>query len=156
MADWKKIKAEYVQGGTSQRKLVAKYGVSLSSISRASKREKWAELRKQAEDKANAKIVNSVAEREAKRVDEFVTIADMLMEIIKEGLADKSLLTDSQSLRHIAATLKDLREIKGCRNELDLEEQKARIEKLRKEAKEDEASQEIKVVIEKDLEDYAN
>ena len=54
MPDWKKIKAEYIRGGTSYRKLADKYrqdGVSFSSIRRRAEKEKWTDLRTQAEQK---------------------------------------------------------------------------------------------------------
>ena len=105
--------------------------------------------------KGDDKIVESVASQEARRVDGIQTVADMLLEKIKEGVADGSLIIDSQSIRQITASIKDLREIKGCKSELDMQEQLARIEKLRKEAQTEEESKDIRVVIENSLDDYA-
>lgn len=155
MPDWRKIKAEYIRGGVSYRKLAEKHGVSLSSLTRRSSKENWADLRKQSEAKANTKIIESVASQEARRVDGIQTVADMLIEKIKEGVADGSMITDSQSIRQITASIKDLREIKGYKSELDMQEQLARIEKLRKEARTEEESKDIRVVIENSLDDYA-
>lgn len=134
MPDFKKIKAEYIRGGISYRQLAEKYGVSLSSITRRAIKDKWADLRKQREQKANSEIVEKVAQQEAKRVDMIQDVADLLLQRIKEGVDDRSLLTDSQSIRQITASIKDLRDIKGCKSELDMQEQLARIEKLRREA----------------------
>lgn len=155
-ADWKAIQAEYIRGGTSFRKLAEDHGVSFNSLVKIATREKWTDLRKKADEKRTSKLVNSVASQEAKRVDKFLYVADLLMQKIQEGVESGKFLTDSQSLRHIAATMKDLREIQGIKSESDLKEQMARIAKLEREAKESEQSQEIKVVIEKDLEEYAN
>ena len=55
-ADWKKIKAEYIRGGTSYQKLATKYGVSFSSIRRRSEKEKWTDLRAKSVQKTNMKI----------------------------------------------------------------------------------------------------
>lgn len=138
MPDFKKIKAEYIRGGTSYRKLAEKYGVSFSSIRRRADKEKWTDLRTQCEQKQSTKIVESVASQEAKRVDGIQTVADLLLMKIKCGVEDGSLIIDSQSIRQITASIKDLRDIKGMKSELDMQEQMARIEKLRKEASKEE------------------
>ena len=136
MPDFKRIKAEYIRGGTSYRKLAAKYGVSLSSVTRRAIGEKWADLRKQSETKANAKIVESVASRSAKRAEMFDSIADKLLKMISDGIDDGSLAVAvaGRGYRDITGALKDLREIKGLKAELDMQEQIARIEKLRRES----------------------
>ena len=154
MPDWRKIKAEYIRG-VSYRRLADKYGVSFSSIQKRGAKEKWTDLRKMSSRKSDEKIVESVASQEARRVDGIQTVADMLLEKIKEGVADGSLIIDSQSIRQITASIKDLREIKGYKSELDMQEQLARIEKLRKDAQTEEESKDIRVVIENSLDDYA-
>lgn len=154
MPDWRKIKAEYIRG-VSYRRLADKYGVSFSSIQKRGAKEKWTDLRKMSSRKSDEKIVESVASQEARRVDGIQTVADMLLEKIKEGVADGSLIIDSQSIRQITASIKDLREIKGYKSELDMQEQLARIEKLRKESQTEEESKDIRVVIENSLDDYA-
>ena len=45
--DWKRIKAEYIAGGTSYRKLCEKYGCALSTIKRIARDEDWVGLRNQ-------------------------------------------------------------------------------------------------------------
>lgn len=137
MADWKKIKADYLRNDTSYRKLASKYGVSLSSIARKAKEEKWADMRTQTEHKLNTKIVDSVVNQEAKKVDRIQSVADLLLQKIEERVADGSLLIESKDFRAITASIKDLREIKGYKSELDMQEQLARIEKLKKEAQKD-------------------
>lgn len=63
--NWKKIKGEYIRGGISQQKLADKYGVSISTIERRARLEKWTELRKAREGKAAEKLVEKTAEKEA-------------------------------------------------------------------------------------------
>ena len=113
-------------------------------------------MRKRSSRKSDEKIVESVASREAKRVDGIQTVADLLLERIKEGVTKGTLIIDSQSIRQITASLKDLRDIKGIKSELDMQEQMARIDKLRKEATMDQESNDIKVVIEADLDAFSN
>ena len=155
MPDWKKIKAEYIRGRTSYRKLAEKYGVSPSTLSKKAMIEKWADLRKETSKKADSKLADSVASQEAKRVDGIQTVADMLLQKITEGVENGTLIVDTQSIRHITSSLKDLRDIKGYKSELDMQEQMARIEKLRKDAEGDGADKEIKVTIGGDLEVYS-
>ena len=49
--DWKKIKSEYIAGGTSYRKLAEKYGVSFSTLKRVAVKEKWTDYREKAREK---------------------------------------------------------------------------------------------------------
>ena len=139
MPDWKKIKAEYIRG-VSYRRLADKYGVSFSTIQKVGAKEKWTDLRKLSSRKADEKIALSVASQEAERVSGIETVADMLLQKIMEGVKDGTLIVDTQSIRHITSSLKDLRDIKGYKSELDMQEQIARIEKLRKDATKDEIS----------------
>ena len=155
MPNWKKIKAEYIRGGVSYRKLAEKYGVSFSTLRKVASKEKWTDLRNKAGAKRDSKIIESVASQEAKRVDGIQTVADLLLERIKEGVAKGTLIIDSQSIRQITASLKDLRDIKGMKSELDMQEQMARIDKLRREATMDQESKDIRVIIGGDIEEYS-
>ena len=69
--NWRKIKAEYIAGGISQRKLAEKYKVSRSLLTRMAQRDKWTDLRAQAEAKALEKVAQKNAEEVA---DNAVTL----------------------------------------------------------------------------------
>ena len=145
--DWKKIKAEYIAGGTSYRKLAEKYGVPRSNIERRAKAEKWTKLRGQAEGKAEAKIIEKVSKKQAAKADKIVDVADMLLDKISELVAVG--VTDTQGLKHLTSALKDLKEIKGFKSDADMREQEARIAKLVKEATaSDDTTNEIAITIE--------
>lgn len=151
----KKIRAEYVRGGVSYRILAEKYGVPFSSVRRTAEQEKWTDLREKAEQKARAKTVEAVSSQEAKRGDRIQVVADKLLALIEKAVDDGSITFTSRGLRDITGALKDLREIKGIRNQLDMEEQIARIKKLQKETEEDTSSREITVVIDDGLRDLS-
>ncbi len=155
MPDWKKIKAEYIRGGISFKKLSEKHGVSFSTIRKIAAKEKWTDLRYKAGAKRDSKIVESIATSEARRVDEIQGVADLLLQRIKEGVDSGSLITDAQSIRQLTASIKDLRDIKGMKSELDMQEQIARIEKLKKEASTEEHKESVTFTIE-GAEDYAD
>ena len=153
--DWKKVKAEYIRGGVSYRKLAEKYGVSFSSVRRRAEKENWTDLRTQAEQKISTKIVEKVASQEAQRVDAFQNLADKLLQHIADNI--DLLASNATSVKDITVAIKNLREIKGVKHEIDLKEQEARIAKLQKDAMaDDKQDNEIKVIIEGDLEKYSN
>lgn len=59
---WRKIKAEYVAGGISQRALAEKWGVPMTTLVKHAKKEKWTARRKEADNKAVEKASEKVAE----------------------------------------------------------------------------------------------
>ena len=153
--DWKKLKAEYIAGGTSYRKLAEKYKVPRSNIERRAKAERWAELRGQAEAKAEAKMVETISRNHAKNADKIIFVADKLLDKIGETIEQMDVM-DTQSIKHLSSALKDLRDIKGYKSEADIREQEARIAKLQKDAQaEEKDSNEIKVIIGDEAEDYS-
>ena len=152
--DWNCIKAEYITGGTSYRKLAEKYDVSFTTLQRVAKKEKWTELRRQAADKAETKIVETVSKREAKTAVKIVSVADKLLSKLSETI-DQMDVIDSKSFKNFASALKDIRDIKGEKSALDIKEQEARIAKLQKEAVVEDKSTEITITIGSDAEEYS-
>lgn len=145
MADWKKIKAEYIAGGTSYRKLAEKYGVSRSKLQAKATSEKWVDLKSQTQAKTESKIVETISNQAAKKAVDIIDVADKLLEKATE-LMD-TMVVDMQSFKQLTSALKDLKDIKGYKSAKDLEEQQARIEKLRRDAmREDDTTSEIEVV----------
>ena len=134
--DWKTIKAEYIAGGTSYRKLAEKYGVPRTTLERKAKEEKWTELRRQADGKAEAKIIESISAKDAKKAVNIIDVADKLLGKIEE-LA--GIVGDADSIKKLTSAIKDLKDIKGIKSDADMREQEARIAKLQKEAMEEES-----------------
>ena len=153
--DWNIIKAEYISGGTSYRKLAKKYNVSFTTLQGVAKREQWVELRRQAQDKSDTKIVNSVASDIAKKSVKINDVADKLLDKISL-LLDEFEGLDTQSIKHLTSSLKDIKDIKGLKSEIDLREQEARIDKLRKDAEEKQKDTTVTVILGGEAEDYAN
>lgn len=152
--DWNKIKAEYIAGGTSYRKLAEKHGVSFNSLKRIAVRDGWNKLREQAEEKATTKIVEIAAEQ-------YVSNMEMVNEVADKLLAKIIVILDrdddicSQEIKHFTSALKDIKDIKGIRSDIDIEEQRARIDKLRKDASMDEDDNEIIVKMGEEADRYA-
>ena len=127
--DWNKIKAEYIAGGTSYRKLAEKYGVPRSNLERRAKNEKWTELRRQAEVKAEANIIQNIAENNVKIDRKYFSLVDKLMKKTEEVI-DNTPLWNATLLKEMATALKYLKECKGVKSEADIREQEARIKNL--------------------------
>ena len=144
--DWQQIKAEYIAGGTSYRKLAAKYGVSFSTLRGIAEREKWTDLRAQAQHTADTKLVKSIGGTNGKLTVKINDVADKLLDKINNTL-DKMDVVDSQSIKHFTSALKDIKDIKGVKSTVDLEEQKARIAKLKKDTISEDKPSEISITI---------
>ena len=146
MVDWITIKAEYIAGGTSYRKLAEKYGVSPTTLTKVAGREGWVEARHQTVIKQTSKIVNDVSKQNAKIDDTYFRCVDKLMKKAEE-LIDGTPIWQPQMLKDLATTMKYLKECKGVKSDIDLREQEARIRTLEKQAeKEADTVNEINVV----------
>ena len=157
MADWNKIKAEYIAGGTSYRKLAKKYekdGITLANIRAKAEKEEWGKLRTQSQHKADTKMVNEIATKQANTGLKINVVANKLLEKLECSI-DKLPVIDGGTLRSYTSALKDLKEITGSKCDIDLREQEARIRKLEKEAEKEQVDNEIRVTIEGDLELYS-
>ena len=134
--DWNILKAEYIAGGTSYRKLADKYGIPFSNLKNTAVKEGWVKLREQAKNKADSKMVNSVAKDISKNAVKINDVADKLLDKICK-LLEAVEVADSQTIKQCTSALKDIKEIKGVKSEIDLKEQNARIDKLRKDIEAD-------------------
>lgn len=85
--NWRKIKAEYIAGGISQRALAEKHGVPMSSLVKHAKKEKWTEKRKESENKAVEKVSEKTADEIA---DNAVTLQRIKAKLLGklEGMVD--------------------------------------------------------------------
>ena len=149
MADWNKIKTEYLTSDTSYRKLAQKYGVNATTIAKKASKEGWVSQRQQQANRTLSRTLTAVSNRQVNRAARLQKVADKLLNKIEAAVDDYNmevLLVDRQSLRQITGALKDIKDIQMIRSEADLREQEARIAKLLKEA-EREDSGPNKVVI---------
>ena len=153
--DWNEIKSEYISSDASYRDLCAKYNVPLHRLRAVAQNEKWVALREQARHRTDIKIIESVAKQGAEHTLRLYSVADKLLCKIEDTL-DKMEVLDSQSIKHFTSALKDIKDIKGVKSDIDLREQEARIEKLRKDAATEEVDNVITVTFDKAVDEYAN
>lgn len=129
-ADWKKIKKEYIAGGVSYKDLSEKYGVSQSTLRKVGAREHWSDLRNEAGTRAEQKVVEQIVEAASDRNARFYDAIDLALEAACEYLRTPGRMR-AVDLKDVTTALKNLRDLKGIKNEADAEEQRARIEALR-------------------------
>lgn len=147
--DWSKIEQDYLESGLSYAQLAEKYGVSLAAIKKQASRKGWAKKRSGSEQKAE-RVETALAQVSPEMSPENVTTGDTVRVIDREtetqrfnrivdGMLDRVQdaicmvnPSDAASIKLLTAALKDLRSLKGLdKTELDREEQRARIAKLR-------------------------
>lgn len=157
MADWKKIKTEYITTDTSYRKLAQKHGVHYNAIANRAKQEGWISQRNQYCDKTMTNILDAVSKKQVDRAANLISVSDLLLEKVKSLLqSDAEVLADTQSMKHISGVLKDIKEVQMIRSDADMREQEARIANLRKQAEAENTNNEpVRVIIEDDLKKYS-
>ncbi len=118
--NWHKIRAEYIGGGISQRKLADKYGVSWRTLQERAKREGWSEARETACAKAVSTSCQRVADTAADNATLAANIKRQGLEILAALFADYATVkatehresrqgvTDIKRLRDLTAAYKDL------------------------------------------------
>ena len=149
--DWTKLKAEYIKGGTSYRKLADKYKVPFGTLRNVAAKEKWRELRDKTRLKTDTKLTDAVSKEQTDRLVRIHKVADDLLkqiELIVSDFKSDDLIMDKQCLKQITGALKDIKDIQSLKSPLDIEEQKARIENLRKQSQKEDTVSEVTVTIE--------
>ena len=157
MADWNKIKTEYITTDTSYRKLGEKYGVGYSVIGEKARLEGWVEQREQFRIKTLTNTVNAISNDQVDRATNLISVADQLLAKVKSLLeTNAEVLNNTQYMKNISGVLKDIKEIQMIRSDADMREQEARIKNLQKQAeKEEKDKSSITITLEGGLSDYA-
>jgi mannitol-1-phosphate/altronate dehydrogenase len=139
MADWQKIKTEYITTDTSYRKLAQKHGVHYNAIANRAKQEDWISQRNRFCDRTVTKTVTAISNKQVDRAAKLISVADKLLCKVESLVEDHpELLVSTQSIKNLSGVLKDIKEVQMIRSEADLREQEARIAKLRREAEREE------------------
>lgn len=183
MADWQKIKTEYITTDTSYRKLAQKYGVRYATLQARAKEEKWTALRDQYRTSTVSKTISKISNQQARKMARIEGITDRLLDKLEQAVGELDLeiikrktkvddgitevttetveaveggIVDRTGLRHLTAALKDLKEIQMLKSDLDRREQEARIANLQRQTEKDEINKEpIRVIIDDGLSEYS-
>lgn len=102
--NWRKIKAEYIAGGISQRKIAEKHGIPFGTLQKRARLEKWTAKRKGAEEKAVEKVAQKTAEEVA---DNAVTLQRIKAKLLKrvESMIDGFPDTNAAEMRERIGTI---------------------------------------------------
>lgn len=125
MADWAKIKTEYITTVSSYRKLAKKHAVSLKALAMRAKDEEWTKLRRDFQDKTTTKIVQEtsdiLAEGQAGRLKRILQIGDEVLVCLQKAVGELSNeeKVDTYRARQIVQSLKDLKEIQTADEKAD-------------------------------------
>ena len=144
MADWQKIKTEYITTNTSYRKLAQKHGVHYNAIANRAKQEGWISQRNQYCDKTVTNTVDAISDKQVDRAANLISVSDLLLDKVKHLMeSDAGVLNDTKRMKHISGVLKDIKEIQMIRSDADMREQEARIKKLQKDAEQEDTNTEV-------------
>ena len=153
--DWKKIKAEYIAGGASYRKLAEKYGVSFNTLKTHAVEEQWYKLRQQKDKKTTTKLIDNLSNKGADIDLKYYSIVDKLLAKAEE-LIEQMPEWNVASIKDMATAMKSLKECKGVKSGIDLREQEARIRNLERQAKEeDQGDKHVIITLDGDLSKYS-
>lgn len=135
MIDWQAVETEYITTKTSYRKLAERYGVDQATVSKRGSDGKWVEKRKQHNSETQAKVLAADTRKKVSRAEKLHSAADSLLDKVTAFIeACDPQKVDAQALKHISGVLKDIKDVQMIRHKGDIQEQQARIDKLRADA----------------------
>ena len=157
--DWLAIREEYISGQGSTTELAARYDVPLKTMRYHCRADGWVRLKEQVAQKATDDAVERAAGSVSAYRDRICAAAMRLLDRVEEylGAADQSgRVMRSADILNVARALRDIKDVADVRSPGDLEEQAARIDKLRADAKrDDDGGEEIRVELTPEAEEYA-
>ena len=92
MANWQKIKTEYITTDTSYRKLAQKYGVNATTIAKKASKEDWVSQRKHQASKTLSKTLAADSKRKADRMARIQDATDMLLDKIERAISELDIM----------------------------------------------------------------
>lgn len=91
MADWQKIRREYITGTATYRELAAKYGVGQSTLFARASKERWVEQREQHQSKTAANALEKISKQQSDRAARIDRLADKLLDKIEKAIDELNL-----------------------------------------------------------------
>lgn len=152
MADWEAIRKEYISTNIGYRELSEKHNVSFSTLQKKAKREEWPAARARIEEVCGT-VPQYLEDKETLFVTKNTTeVTERVLEVATK-LLDKIELTiyhvdgrkSGQAVKNCADALKTVRDILGVKSEGEYQEQRLRLEKLRKEVEAEAEDKEVTV-----------
>jgi len=136
--DWKKAKADYVTNpDATYRSIGEKYGVAQTAVASRSKAEGWRAQREQHLQETYKKSLGKIAADQVAKAARVRDVATLLLDKLEEAaraVSADTILTDVRLMKGLTGALKDIKDVLDLRSDMDMAEQEARIDKLRKDA----------------------
>ena len=152
MADWNAIKAEYIAGGISMRKLAIEHGVPFATLRDRSDREGWTKARKQAQQILVEKTAQKMASTAANNAARAERIREKLLIKLEKEIDALPDNIGSQSQKSIIDNTYDekskrLRQIKEARQEYNLRDLTTSFLNLTKDMETNNADDQVRIII---------
>jgi phosphopantetheine adenylyltransferase len=145
---WTQLRLEYISSSeVSIRGLQKKYGIPYNQIRNRCENEKWLEQRDAVKTQSTQKSIDLISDYQSEKCTRAFRVADKVMDKLEE-VVDKIDPEDEyavKKLKDVTGAIKNMKEIGLFRSSLDQAEQEARINKLRKDAEEEETDTEITI-----------
>ena len=154
---WDKLRLEYISSSdVSIRGLEKKHNIPYSMIRTRCQNEKWLDQREELKKQAMDKSIDLVSGHQAEECSRAFRLANKVMDKL-EAVVDRIAPEEesaTREIKNVTSAIKDLKEIGVFRSAMDRMEQMARINKLRKDAEEDQKDTTITVRFEGDMDEY--
>ena len=152
---WEKIRTEYITQGKKPVELSKKYRVSKNDIYQRAKDEDWKGKKGSYREETGEKIIEAVQKREIDDALRLMTVGERILDRVEEILEIGHIKHMTPTgLKNLSEVVLNIKELKNIRSPDDIEEQRARIEKLRREADRDDRSASITVTLEGVMDSY--
>lgn len=140
-----KIKSEFISGKKTLQEAATEYNVPYSTLSKKSHEGKWKELRKECGKSTEKKVVELTKEKCARDIERFYSIGNKLLDKA-EMMIDN--IVDADDFVKCSNAMSKIKDVLDLKSKEDRDEQKARIEKLRKECERDDEKNLPSLIIE--------
>lgn len=88
MANWQKLKAEYIAGDMSYRELAEKRGVPFNTLKTHAVEEQWYQLRQQKNQKATTKALEILSDKSADKMARVLDLTDKLLNKLEQAIEE--------------------------------------------------------------------
>ena len=133
--DWSAARQRYISSTISTRALAEEIGASYSAVRQKSIDDGWVEAREVFDRQTVARMEQRASEARATECSRLFEVSTTLLERILELAQAEDL--KAADARALTAAIRDLQQIRGEKSKLDIEEQEARIAKLRHDVEQD-------------------
>lgn len=134
--DWNAVRVEYITTNTSYTELAKKYKVSRTQLGDIAKEEDWTGQRQKHRDDVLMRTIKTIEKNKSERMVKLFDLTDIVLETLTSAFSGKEGGTNKKAIlsdpKKFTGAIKDIKEIYMIRSSADLDEQQARIEKLKK------------------------